>query len=263
MLRAALNKFPRLKRAVGAVRDFAFGKSKVSTNYQTLHEAEAASEAERLRFSWQDQSLPSRQRELVDIQLAKYRKGSAVDVFDIFTDALRAMPDLQGDETLLEIGCSSGFYSEVLKITQPRMQYSGCDYSESFIDLARETYPNISFTVADATALPFEDSSFDIAVSGCCLLHIPNFAIAVQETARIARKYVIFHRTPVVWGQPDQWYRKQAYGIDTVEIHFNEQDFISLLGRNGLKIVKTFTLGQQGSQDQGGANRTYVCRKIL
>ena len=101
-------------------------------------------------------------------------------------------------------------------------------------------------------------------LSGCCLLHIPEYQKAVFETARVARRYVVFHRTPVVFGMSEQWYRKKAYGIDTVEIQFNEQELLQLLNRNNLTLLKSYTLNEvilRGSIRRGTAVRTYVCEK--
>lgn len=244
-------------------RNYLFPQAGVSSSYVKLQGEVAHAEGQRLRNSWQDDALPKRQRELVDQQLRCYRSGEHIDVFDVFVDALRALPNLPG-MSLLEVGCSSGFYSEVIEIAGIPLKYSGCDYSIYFISLAKENYPSIEFSVEDATDLCYEDRSFDIVVSGCCLLHIPDYVKGVEETARVARRYAIFHRTPIVWGKAEQWYRKQAYGVETVEIHFNEPDFLALLDSNGLELIATYTLNEESVDDsraQGHACRTYVCRK--
>jgi SAM-dependent methyltransferase len=236
----------------------------VSSNYVNLQGKEADTEGRRLRNSWRDDSLPQRQRELVDQQLLQYRSGAQIDVFDIFVESIRNLPDLGSLVTLLEIGCSSGFYSEVIKISGLPIKYSGCDYSDAFIRLAKERHPSIDFAVEDATAMNYADSSFDIVVSGCCLLHIPEYIKGIEEAARVTRHFAIFHRTPVVWGQPEQWYRKNAYGVETVEIHFNEPEFLVLLAKSGLELIATYTLNEEyvdASLIQGHANRTYVCIK--
>jgi ubiquinone/menaquinone biosynthesis C-methylase UbiE len=251
-------------RVLRTVRNRLFPGASVSSHYESLHGSEATLEGQRLRTAWKDEALPKKQRELVEQQLRQYRAGARIDVFDVFIDSLRALPDLNLGMTLLEVGCSSGFYSEVLDISGLPLKYSGCDYSDAFIKLAQEKYPSIHFAVEDATALNYPDQNFDIVVSGCCLLHIPEYAKAVKETARVARCYAIFHRTPVVWGQPDQWYRKQAYGVETVEIHFNEPEFLALLKHHGLEVIATRTLHveeQDASGKRGHATRTYVCRK--
>ncbi|MDR7306025.1 class I SAM-dependent methyltransferase [Rhodoferax saidenbachensis] len=259
-----LNCFPSLKRGLKSVRDLLFPNAAVSAHYVSLKGAEADTEGQRLRAAWQDNALPQRQRELVEQQLLQYRNGARIDVFDVFADSVRALPELSQGMSLLEIGCSSGFYSEVIELAELPVKYAGCDYSDAFIRLAREKYPFINFSVEDATALRYSDKSFDVAVSGCCLLHIPEYTKAVEETARVAGRYAIFHRTPVVWGRPEQWYRKQAYGVETVEIHFNESEFLVLLAENELELIATYTLHEEKSDTdcaQGQAIRTYVCKK--
>jgi SAM-dependent methyltransferase len=259
-----LNRFPKLRFALRSAYKFFTPDDGVSSHYVSLRNMEIDKEARRLRNSWQDDSLPQRQRLLVEQQLSLYRSGDHIDVFDVFVDSLRVLPNMPPDATLLEVGCSSGFYSEVVEIAKLPIKYSGCDYSEAFISLAKKSYPFVDFEVADATFLRYGDSSFDIVVSGGCLLHIPEYAKGIEETARVARRYAIFHRTPVVWGQPTKWYRKKAYGIETVEIHFNEEEFLVLLAQNGLELIHVHTLsedGVRGTHEMGNADRTYVCRK--
>ncbi len=263
-LRAVLDRFPRLKMKLKKLGGYLITSGGISSNYVSLKVDEVAIESARLRNSWRNSSLPERQRELVDQQLLQYRAGARIDVFDVFVDSLRSLPNIEKCVSLLEVGCSSGFYSEVIEIAGMPVSYSGCDYSDAFISLAKERYPSIDFAVEDATDLNYPDDSFDIVLSGCCLLHIPEYEKGIEETARVARRYAIFHRTPVVWGQPEQWYRKQAYGVETVEIHFNETEFLALLDKNGLEQIAIHTLSEMSadaSRTKGQANRTYVCRK--
>lgn len=261
-LRSLLNRFPRLKAGLKRLRSRLSPPGGVSSNYVSLKTEEAASEASRLRDAWQSDALPRRQRELVNAQLAAYRRGEPIDVFDVMSQALRALPSDVRGMSVLEVGCSSGFYSEVFEIAGLGVRYAGCDYSPAFIELARQTYPDLRFDVADATALQHDHDAFDVVISGCCLLHIPEYQAAVAETARVARQYAVFHRTPMVLGQPTQYYRKQAYGVETVEIHFNEPEFLALLAASGLELIATYTLDETVHDGVGTANRTYVCRKI-
>lgn len=263
-LRSLLSRFPRLRALLKRMRNRLSRPGGVSSHYVPLKNDEAAGEAARLRDAWQSDALPRRQRELVDGQLAAYRRGEHIDVFDVISKALRRLPSDVRGLSVLEVGCSSGFYSEVFDIAGLGVRYAGCDYSDAFIALARQTYPSLRFDVENATALNYEDNAFDVVISGCCLLHIPEYTKGVAETARVARRYAIFHRTPVVWGQPEQWYRKQAYGVETVEIHFNEPEFLTLLDDNGFELIATYTLSEESidiKRTKGNASRTYVCRK--
>lgn len=260
-LRTLLKRFPRLKALLKRMLGWVRPPAGVSSNYVQLKEGEAEEAASRLRAAWQAEELPRRQRELVDGQLSAYRRGEPVDVFDVMTRALRALPSDVRGMSVLEVGCSSGFYSEVFDIAGLGVTYAGCDYSDAFIALAHQKYPALRFDVEDATAMNYGPDAFDVVISGCCLLHIPEYQAAVAETARVARRYAIFHRTPVVVGQPNKYYRKQAYGVETVEIHFNEPQFLDLLASCGLELIATYTLDESVHGGVGSATRTYVCRK--
>lgn len=247
-----------LRRAGAAIT----GKStSVSAKYRKLGGDDIALEATRLRSSWRDEALPARQRALVDRQLDAYRGGDAVDVFDVYVDALRDIESRIPDASLLEIGCSSGYYSEVMAIAGSRVAYTGCDYSEALIRLARVRHPGIRFDIEDATQLSYPDKSFDIVVSGCCLLHIPEYQTAIAETARVARSSVIFHRTPVLENGPTEFFRKEAYGVETFEIHFSEQELLKLFLQNGLIVERRIDLTREAlPSGVVTAVRTYVCR---
>ena len=259
-LRAFLGKFPRLKAQLKRVRDTLLPSSSVSSRYVEVQGAVAGTESSRLRSAWQDDELPQKQRELVDRQLADYRNGAKIDVFDVMVEALRGLPKTGGPTSVLEVGCSSGFYSEVFAIAGLGVDYAGADYSEAFVALARQKYPALKFDVEDATALRYPADAFDVVISGCCLLHIPEYEAAVSETARVARDYAVFHRTPVVLDQPNRYFRKLAYGVETIEIHFNEAQFLDLLKANGLELIQTWTLSEDPPGAPTSAVRTYLCR---
>jgi ubiquinone/menaquinone biosynthesis C-methylase UbiE len=261
-VRVLLNRFPRLKAWLKRMRGWVHPSAGVSSNYVQLKDEETVEVSSRLRASWQAEDLPRRQRELVDKQLSAYRHGEPVNVFDVMTRALRALPSDVRGMSVLEVGCSSGFYSEVFDIAGLGVTYAGCDYSDAFIALARQKYPALRFDVEDATALDYESDAFDVVISGCCLLHIPEYQTAIAETTRVARRYAIFHRTPVVLGQPNKYYRKLAYGVETVEIHFSEPQFLELLATSGLELIATYTLDESIHSGVGTATRTYVCRKV-
>lgn len=261
-LRLALQKVPWIKRLAKNIYLRMVPKESVSTAYVELDRDDRLDEASRLSAAWKSSELPDRQRNLVDRLMTDYRAGFPVLVFDALINSLKKLPRLNPGMSFLEIGCSSGYYSEVLKIAEIDLKYSGCDYSSHFIDMARKCYPDCDFSVEDATCLGYADNSFDIVVSGCCLLHIPEYQRAVCETVRVSREYVIFHRTPVVWGRDDQWYRKEAYGVETIEIHFNESKFLDLLAKNELEIISTYTLSEDAAVSYGQAVRTYTCRKL-
>lgn len=258
-IRGFLNRSPRLKTSLMYALRFVMPSLRVSSHYVESTDAEI--DGQRLRDAWQNQDIPLRQRSLVEKELSHFRRGEPVVAFDVLTKCLKQIRNTQSQSTLLEIGCSSGYYSEVIQSVAPGITYTGCDYSEPFIDMAKRTYPALAFHVEDATALSYANSAFDTVVSGCCLLHIPEHRTAIAETARVTRSHAIFHRTPVLIGLPTKCFVKRAYGIETVEYHFNETEFLSWLDYYGLDLVATHSWGEEMSGGTGKATRTYVCKK--
>jgi SAM-dependent methyltransferase len=53
------------------------------------------------------------------------------------------------------------------------------------IELARKTHPYIDFQVAEVTALPFPDATFDIVVCNFALGHFPQPDAALAECVRV------------------------------------------------------------------------------
>jgi SAM-dependent methyltransferase len=260
-LRDIFARYPRLKGLAKKLLAPLLGRRGLYSHYTEISSAEVLVEPSHFHAAWKDGGIPARQRRLVEKQLAEFRQGRSIEVFSVLVDCLRPLITTAEQPSLLEVGCSSGYYGEVFATAGLRLRYFGCDYSPAFIDMARRFYPAQFFAVEDATRLSYADSSFDLVVSGCCLLHIPEYQRAIAESARVARRHVIFHRTPIVVGQPTKYYRKQAYGVDTVEIHFNEHEFLALLAAAGLELIDTRTLNESVVGGVESAVRTYVCVK--
>ena len=64
--------------------------------------------------------------------------------------------------------------------------------------MAKQRYPEKEFKINDAADLNYTNNQFNIVISGCCILHIIDYKKAISETARTAKDYVIFHRTPII-----------------------------------------------------------------
>lgn len=150
--------------------------------------------------------------------------------------ALRATGRL--NPSVLEVGCGSGYYSEILPhLLGAPIQYTGLDYSAPMIELARKNYPDTPFHVGDATQLPFDDAAFDIVLNGGALMHIPDYRAAIRESVRVARHWCLFHTVPVLQRRATTLVRKNAYGAPTAEVVFNHADLLAMLADAGLTTV--------------------------
>jgi SAM-dependent methyltransferase len=89
----------------------------------------------------------------------------------------------------LDVCCGSGVITETIAESSAPASIVGIDVSPEQINFARQhrARPNITFEVADATALPFPEASFDVAVCGLGLNYIPHPAEGLQEFGRVIR----------------------------------------------------------------------------
>lgn len=74
LLRNLINRFPKAKSIIQRLVQRLFPSMWVSARYIEMSGAEQGREAARLRMAWTDQDIPARQRELVDKQLAEYKR---------------------------------------------------------------------------------------------------------------------------------------------------------------------------------------------
>ncbi|QAU45934.1 class I SAM-dependent methyltransferase [Bradyrhizobium guangzhouense] len=212
-----------------------------STDYRVL---EGIDEARRLQASsggWLQARTVRRQENAYRSLIADMRKGEPRLDFAVAAQAISATQ--LSRPRLLEVGCGSGYYSEVFgTLLTGRVQYTGLDYSKAMIERARANYPSDSFEVGDATRLAYGDASFDIVFNGVSLMHILDYAAAIREAARVAH-YSILHSVPVFTSNdgPTVFLQKYAYGAPVVEIIFSKKELMALCEQAGLSLTSTWT----------------------
>jgi ubiquinone/menaquinone biosynthesis C-methylase UbiE len=94
----------------------------------------------------------------------------------------------------LEIGCGAGFVSAHLAGSYG-MRVTATDAAEQMIRIAERKNggsDGLTFMVADAAALPFEDSSFDLVVAQNMMHHVPDWRKVADEIARVVRPGGLF-----------------------------------------------------------------------
>ena len=91
-----------------------------------------------------------------------------------------------GDERAIDVGCGAGALALALAPTVHEVV--GVDRVPELLELARERAPaNVQFVEGDATKLPFEDASFDLAGTLRTLHHVRRPELVIAELARVAR----------------------------------------------------------------------------
>ena len=105
---------------------------------------------------------------------------------------------LQGNETLLDIGCGDGKITAEIAQHLPKGKVVGIDSSVQMINLAKtrypqQDYPNLDFVVMNACDLTFK-AKFDIAFSNAALHWIADQKSVLSGVTRVlkASGYLLF-----------------------------------------------------------------------
>jgi SAM-dependent methyltransferase len=97
--------------------------------------------------------------------------------------------DLPAGLRWIDVCCGSGMVTEAIVERRAPAGVVGVDASAEQIKFACEhrAHSSVTFQIADATALPFADSRFDVAVCGLGLNYVPNPGRALEEFRRVIR----------------------------------------------------------------------------
>jgi ubiquinone/menaquinone biosynthesis C-methylase UbiE len=99
---------------------------------------------------------------------------------------LKLLPNLDG-RNVLEVGCGRGDFARLLGQKYLATKIVATDFSHSAIEAAQSKLPeipNVSFCVADAQNLPFDDACFDVVISCECLEHVESPLRMMSSVAR-------------------------------------------------------------------------------
>jgi trans-aconitate 2-methyltransferase len=107
-----------------------------------------------------------------------YAKNSSQQ--QVWARELIARLDLQGYESLLDVGCGDGKVTAELRTRLPRGRVVGVDLSPEMVRLAQQRFPpsdfpGLRFEQADASRLPFHEE-FDVVFSNAALHWIIDHA---------------------------------------------------------------------------------------
>ncbi len=105
---------------------------------------------------------------------------------------------------ILDMGCGAGFLThELVKLGHG---VTGIDLSERSLQTAQkfDQTGRVAYLKADATALPFPDTSFDAVCAMDLLEHVENPSALIQEASRVLKPgglffFHTFNRTPLSW----------------------------------------------------------------
>lgn len=104
----------------------------------------------------------------------------------VWSRALRLAVAPHPGDVVLDLAAGTGASSAALaRGTGARVV--ACDLSQGMIDVGRARHPEIEFVRGDATALEFEDDSFDAVTISYGLRNVEDPDAALREMARVTR----------------------------------------------------------------------------
>lgn len=226
---------------------------------------EIADAAKYLAEAWKDENIPQRQWDIIVNERKAVEDGKVMSIspYRTFLRALAAtMISRHEDAMILEIGAASGFYYRVMTAGGFHWNYVACDYSEAFKKFSEKMIPEIrQYDVCDAANLPYEDKSFDVAVSGCCLIHMPEWKRGIAEAVRVSGNAVIFHRTPLLSTKPTTVWTKEAYGVPCIEYWFNRDEFYAELKKHNLNVIEESPVFENDFEGDKFGHYTILCER--
>jgi len=101
-----------------------------------------------------------------------------------------ALIDFAGIEpgtTALDVGCGPGALTGALAARLGAVGVVAVDPSEPFVEACRRSLPGVEVVTASAEELPFQDASFDAALSQLAVNFMRDAHAGVNEMARVTR----------------------------------------------------------------------------
>ena len=102
--------------------------------------------------------------------------------------------------SVFEIAAGTGVVTRELARALPQATIVATDLNAAMIDRARSVGagPNVTFAIADAMALPFQDRRFDVVVCQFGVMFFPDRLASFREARRVLRRGGTFFVS--VWG---------------------------------------------------------------
>ena len=121
-----------------------------------------------------------------------------------YREKMRAIHRVSPEAPLRDILEVGGGKSGLAAMLYPDAAITNIDLNAEYADAPCNQLPNVTFLCADATALPFEDNSFDAITMFDLLEHVPDDAKAIAEAKRVLRPggYLLVSTPHSTWRYP-------------------------------------------------------------
>lgn len=147
---------------------------------------------------------------------------------------------------LLDIGCGSGMYKNICNTHLPNLSYTGMDYSEEAIEVAKTRWGGEDWRVGDYQSLTEDDASqYDILHAGAMLDVLANGDEALDFLLSLGFKNVILGRVKIT-EEDSNFYEYAAYNkIQTYAYSHNISTLFKMF--TAAQYTPTLLQGEQNS----------------
>ncbi|MGH9713593.1 MAG: class I SAM-dependent methyltransferase [Candidatus Acidiferrales bacterium] len=163
-----------------------------------------------------------------------------------FADLLAEMVAARPSDRVIDLACGPGTLA--LQFARRVRWVNAVDLTLAMLERARRTAQkeglgNLTFTIGDAQALPFEDGSLDISVTSYSLHHIPRPEQVVREMARVVkpggRVGIIDIQAPEDSARAEAANRIEIARDPSHTRSLKRSDFDAIIAAAGLRIHKS------------------------
>ena len=147
---------------------------------------------------------------------------------------------IKDGEKILDLGCGSGRLCRI--IDGKNIDYTGIDFSENLILIARENYGK-KFIVGDILNLPFPEENFDSVWAIASLHHIPTKKFRKRVVAEIKRVLKPGGRIIVTCWKIKSFLRRDVFipfhGKKRYYHVFSKREIERLFKKSGFKVEES------------------------
>jgi trans-aconitate methyltransferase len=148
-------------------------------------------------------------------------------------------------DNLLDVGCGVGAMSELCAKELPQITYTGIDYSEDAINIAKTHWPKHSWYVKNYTDLTKEFvAKFDTLHAGAFLDVLPNGDDVLDLILSLGVNNVLIGRAKIT-EKPSYFETYAAYNKITTYAYYHNKDNLARLAKK-----HGYSLSLLGVQDQ-------------
>ena len=131
------------------------------------------------------------------------KEWSNQSAIDYYSENRHEISDLYPSETIflprvlfpgakvLDVGCASGGFFNIMRSYEAHIEYTGVDLSERAVELAKERYPEATFIVTEGFELVFANNTFDVVHCTSVFNNEPNYQAMLREMYRVSNRFVL------------------------------------------------------------------------